>query len=384
MQIRFSRRVNAVGAVQLAILGSTLLTFASGCGTLTAAANPKLAWAATESAPLNVVVRRADAAETTSTEVNRLLTATPASDDSDWMAKLALDKGETQKSVKAFREHPAYKNEKARIVSAEIWAKELSGVRSDAGKYANMLAAVNPDLGDAYGKVMAKEKELGELKAQEKTEEDAEDVKGVTDADKAAHKKNAAGFEAKADKAEDDIKPLKKSLIESAKTNAGKAPTDVKQRFGVVVVNLRQAVDDAKVANGAAALGYPMAVKGISSALEKQVPILVADILEEKTGKRPSLAGFHPGITFEGGTVGVTLNGLSKEDLGKINVADLTTETISRTQKWTVHALGLLASISETQETLEFESDVLEALQDGFETGGFKSPAASTIPEEGQ
>jgi len=384
MQIRFSGRLDAARALQLAILGSSLLTFGSGCGTLSAAANPKLAWAVTEPAPLDVVVRRADAAETTSAEVNRLLTATPASDDSDWMAKLALDKGETQKSVKTFREHPAYKNEKARIVSAEVWAQELPGVRSDAGKYANVLAAVNSDLGVSYGKVLAKEKELAELKASEKTEEDAEDTKGITDAVKADHKKKAADWEAKADKAEGEIKPLKKALIDSAKANAGKAPADVKQRFGVVVVNLRQAVDDAKIANGAAVLGYPMAVKGISSAIEKEVPILVTDILEEKTGKRPTLSGFHPGVTFEGGTVGVTLNGLSKEDLGKVNVASLTTETVSRTQKWTVHALGLLASCSETQDVLDFESDVLGALQDGFETGGYKSPAATTIAEEGK
>ncbi|MEO7113975.1 MAG: hypothetical protein ABI183_26275 [Polyangiaceae bacterium] len=382
MQTRFSARVNAIGAIQLAILGGSLLTFASGCGTLSAAANPKLAWAVTEPAPLNVVVRRADAAETTSAEVNRILTATPANNDSDWMNKLALDKGETQKSVKIFREQPAYKNEKARIVASEVWAKELPGIQSSSGQYPNVLAAVNADLGAAYGKVMAKEKELADLKAQEQTEEDAEDVKGVTAAQKADHKKNAADLDAQADKAEDAIKPLKSALIDSAKTNAGKASADVKKQFGVVVVNLRQAVDDAKIANGAAVIGFPMAVKGISSAIQKQVPIIVADILEEKTGKRPQLSGFNPGVTFEGGTVGVTLNGLSKEDMGKIKIVDLTTETVSRTQKWTVHALGLLASCSETQNTLSFESDVLEALQSGFETGGYKAPAA-TIIEEG-
>jgi hypothetical protein len=381
MQTRFSSRINAIGAIQLAILGGSLLTFASGCGTLSAAANPKLAWAVTEPAPLNVVVRRADAAETTSAEVNRILTATPANNDSDWMNKLALDKGETQKSVKAFREHPAYKNEKARIVASEIWAKELPGIQSSGGQYPNVLAAVSPDLGDAYGKVMAKEKELADLKAQEQTEEDAEDVNGVTDAQKADHKKKAADLDAQADKTEDAIKPLKSALIDSAKTNAGKASPDVKKQFGVVVVNLRQAVEDAKIANGAAVLGFPMAVKGISSAIQKQVPIIVADIIEEKTGKRPQMAGFKPGVTFEGGKVGVTLNGLSNDDMGKLNIGDLTTETVSRTQKWTVHALGLLASCSETQNTLSFEGDVLEALQTGFESGGYKAPAPTTIEE---
>ncbi len=371
-----STRTSAVGFVHLALLGGSLVAFGSGCGAITAAGNPKLAWAVTEPAPLNVVVRRADAAETTSAEVNRLLTSTPASDDSDWMGKLALDKGETQKSVKAFREQAAYKNEKARIVSAEVWAQELHSVQSTSGSHANVLAAVSPELGDAYGKVMAKEKELADLQAREKTEEDAADAKGVSDADKAAHKKAAADLDAKADKAEDAIKPLKKALVDQAKAAAAKTPAEVKQRYGVLVVNLRQAVDDAKIANGAAVIGYPMAVRGISSAIEKQVPIVVADILEEKTGKRPDLSGFHPGITFDGGTVGVTLNGLSKEDMGKLNAAELTTETIDRTQKWTGHALGLLASCSSTQDVLDFESDVLEGIQDGFEQSGYKAPTA--------
>ncbi|MGH7282471.1 MAG: hypothetical protein ACRELY_13170 [Polyangiaceae bacterium] len=157
MKMHLTRSGNgAVGLVHLAVLGGSVLAFASGCGSLTAAANPKLAWAVTEPAPLNVVVRRADAAETTSAEVNRILTATPADSDSDWMGKLALDKGETQKSVKEFRDYPAYKNEKARIVAAEVWAKELPGVQSSSGQYANVLAAVSPDLGDAYAKVMAR------------------------------------------------------------------------------------------------------------------------------------------------------------------------------------------------------------------------------------
>ncbi|MGH7282472.1 MAG: hypothetical protein ACRELY_13175 [Polyangiaceae bacterium] len=155
----------------------------------------------------------------------------------------------------------------------------------------------------------------------------------------------------------------------------------MKQRFVVVVVNLRQAVDDAKIANGAAVLGFPMAVKGITSAIQKQVPIIVADIIEEKTGKRPDMAGFNPNVTFEGGKVGITLNGLSQSDMGKINAADLTTETVSRTQKWTGHALSLLASCSSTEHVLEFEGDVLEGLQDGFEQGGYKAPAPTTIPD---
>jgi hypothetical protein len=362
-------------------LGGSLLTFASGCGTVSAASDPKVAWAATEPAPLDVVVRRADAAETTSAEVNRILTATPANNDSDWTSKLALDKGETRKSVKIFREHAAYKHEKARILASEIWAKELAGIHSAGGKYPNVLAAVGPDLGAAYGKIIAKQKELADLETQEAAEETAANDKSLADAVKAVHEKRAADLDARAVKAEHALKPLKSGLIDAAKTNASKASLDVKNQLGVVVVNLRQAVDDAKIANGAAVLGFPTAVKGVLPAIQKQVPIIVAAILEEKTGKRPDLAGFNPSVTLEANRVGVTLSGLSKEDLGKITIGDLTTETASRTQKWTAHAMALPASCSSTRDVLDFESDVLEALQSGFETGGYKAPAATMIAD---
>jgi len=44
---------------------------------LGAMANPKVAWAIQDPAPMSVVVRRADAAEATAKQVDRILTATP-------------------------------------------------------------------------------------------------------------------------------------------------------------------------------------------------------------------------------------------------------------------------------------------------------------------
>ena len=55
-----------------------LLFIMTGCGALGAMANPKVAWAIQDPAPMSVVVRRADAAEATAKQVDRILTSTPA------------------------------------------------------------------------------------------------------------------------------------------------------------------------------------------------------------------------------------------------------------------------------------------------------------------
>ena len=106
-----------------------------------------------------------------------------------------------------------------------------------------------------------------------------------------------------------------------------------------------------------------------------------AAYIEEKTGKRPNTAGLQPGVTMEGGKVAITLNGLSQADLGKTTLGDVTSEVASRTTKWVGRALGLLGTISATSDTLSFEKDVLDTLIDGFTSGGWKAPAAATIPD---
>ena len=88
--------------------------------------------------------------------------------------------------------------------------------------------------------------------------------------------------------------------------STAKAAPEVREKFGTVLVNLRQAA------------------------------VFVVDVIEEKTGKRPSMAGFQPGVTTSGGKVAITLNGLSASDMGK-----LTTEVAMRTTKWVGHAAGL-------------------------------------------
>ena len=111
--------------------------------------------------------------------------------------------------------------------------------------------------------------------------------------------------------------------------------------------------------------------------------IYVADVVEEKTGKRPVLSGFQPGVTLEGGDVQLTLNGLSAADLGKLSMPELTKEVAGRTTAWVKRALGLLGTISATKEVLSLEEDVLGALLDGFAAAGWKAPATVVVPEPG-
>jgi hypothetical protein len=451
-------------------LFGTLLATSTGCGAIAAAANPKVAWAISDPAPMSVVVRRADVAEKTAQQVDRVMTDTPANDDSPWLANVAPQKEDATKSLAEIRQHALYApggpGQGARVVPAEVWAKSLAQIEPKAkpgakpaapapapavaepaepvaksaepaakgkggkkggkpgtlakndlkgdkkgskkapledkpapvaepapapatvqvatpvaSKYPSLLAAISADLGTAWAEIMEKKKAMGELKTQIAAEETALDAKDITDADKKAHKKTIEGLEKQVSKIEKDTDKLTDDFIPKAKAAGAKAPADVRERFGTVLVNLRQAVDDAKTSNGAAAVRYPMAATSLLDSAKQMASVYVADIIEEKTGKRPSTAGLTPGVTLEGGKVAITLNGLSQADMGKLSMGDLTTEVASRTTKWVGRAMGLLGTIAATSDMLSFENDVLNAVIDGFSSAGWKAPAAATIPD---
>lgn len=491
------RWAQTIGAT--AFLG-TLVATSTGCGALAAAANPKVAWAFNDPAPMSVVVRRADVAEKTALQVDRVMTDTPANDDSPWLAKVAPQKEEATAQLSELRGHSLYAvggpGAGARIVPAEVWAKSLAAIEpkdalrpsavkapptggpkpgqepaepvaktatpeakpegepvavsgkgkngrpsakgakknggkpgtlaknepkagkkgskasknapapeptpepevaaaaapaaekpaasstsASSAKYPSLLSAIDKDLGTAWAEIMEKKKALGELKTQIATEEAAVDAKGVTDSDKQAHKKTIDGLEKQVSKIEKEADKLTDEFVPKAKASAKKAPADVRDRFGAVLVNLRQAVDDAKIANGAAAVRYPMAATSLLDSAKQMAAVYTADVVEEKTGKRPNTAGLQPGVTLEGGKVAITLNGLSQADMGKLSMGDLTSEVASRTTKWVGRAMGLLGTISATSDMLSFENDVLGAMLDGFKSSGWNAPAAATIPD---
>ena len=465
-------------ALSLVTFGASMLVFGSGCGLLSAAANPKVAWAINDPAPMTVVVRRADAAEKTATEVDRLLAQTPADGDAAWVQKTAPDQAEAQTFEDDLAtNNPLYRDSHARVVAAEVWVKTLSSIKpasppaqpvqpaaapapaappADAavatadepapkkkGKHhhhrgdkaadtdkkaakvdpkaadtddanaapstatatatptttpttsatatpaapaaptpaASLLGAVDPALADKYTAIMESRAEITSMKEIAAGESAALEQKNLSAEDKKAHEDTKAKADKQAELAEARISPLQKELVSAAKTSAQKASPDVRQKVGPALVNLRQAADDAGIANGAAAVRYPLAAPSMLKSVQAMVPIFVADIIEEQTGKRPSLNGLQPNVTLDGMKPKVTLNGLDQNDMGKISMGELTEQTVSRTEKWVEHALGLLGTIAATSDTLDFEKDVLDALLDGFKAGGWTAPAPATVPE---
>ncbi len=357
-----------------------LLSVMTGCGALGAMANPKVAWAIQDPAPMSVVVRRADAAEATARQVDRILTATPAGADSDWLKTVGPSPEDAAGEVKAIKSEPMYAKSHARVVPAEVWARTLADIQSTDGSSPNLLALISADLGDAYAAVSAKEADIADAKAQIEAEKTARDAKDATDEDKKGHDKTIDDLKKKVSKLEDEVDPLKKKFLAAAKDAAQKAPTASRDAVGPVFANLRQAVDDASIADGAALVRYPLALKSLPDSVQEVVPVFVADIVEEQTGHRPLMSGFKPDVKLDGTDVKLTLNGLGPDDLGKLSLGDLTTETLSRTKNWVVHAITLIGAASSTKDTLSFEEDTLDALLDGFAANGWKKADAAKIP----
>jgi hypothetical protein len=379
--ITFLRRAAAplrLAATIGALFG--LLFLMTGCGALSAMANPKVVWAIQDPAPMSVVVRRADAAEATATQVDRILTATPASPDADWLHAVGPKPEDAASEVKAIKSEPMYAKSHARVVPAEVWARTLADIQSTGGSSPNLLAMISGDLAEAYGAVSAKEAEIGDAKAQIETEKAAKDAKDASDEDKKEHDKTIDELKERVSKLEDEVDPLRKKFLAAAKEAAQKAPAGARDAVGPVLANLRQAVDDASIADGAAAVRFPLAIKSLPDSVMEVVPVIVADIVEEQTGNRPTMNGFKPDVKLDGTDVKLTLNGLSPDDLGKLSMGDLTKEAVSRTTKWVGHAVTIIAAVSSTKDKLSFEEDTLDALLDGFAAGGWKKTAAVTIP----
>jgi hypothetical protein len=312
--------------------------------------------------------------------VDRILTATAASPDAGWLRTVGPKPEDAAGEVKAIKSEPMYAKSHARVVPAEVWARTLADIQSTGGSSPNLLALISSDLADAYAAISAKEADIADAKAQIETEKAAQDAKDVSDEDKKEHDKNIDELKKKVSSLEDEVDPLRKKFLAAAKDAAQKAAASARDAVGPVLVNLRQAVDDASIADGAAAVRYPLALKSLPASVLEVVPVIVADIVEEQTGSRPLMNGFKPDVKLDGMDVKLTLNGLGPDDLGKLSLGDLTSETLNRTKKWVVHAITLIGAVSSTKDTLSFEQDTLDALLDGFAANGWKKAEAAKIP----
>lgn len=359
----------------MAVVAAAVLGLGSGCGAVSAMANPKVAFALQEPAPMGVVVRRADAAEEAVREVDRLLTQTPVSDE--WLTKVALGKEDGQKLLDEASKKGHYLNRPVSVLPVEAWVTHLSSLKAESGDHPNILSSLSPEIASQYQQVAEKNKAFADLKAEIAKEEAALDK--APEAEKAALEAKVEGLEAKADAAEEAFEAAKEAFVDKLKVAAGKVAPETRDKLGPALIALRQALDDAKTANSAALVRYPLALPGISSDVQSQVGVIIADIIEEKTGTRPSMSGVNPEVTLENNKPAIKINGLGPEQLGELSLADVTSEATARTTKWMGKALALAGSVSATQNVISYQADVLDAVLDGFESAGWTRPAAVVL-----
>ena len=355
-----------------------LLSTATGCGALQAVGNPKVAWAFQDPAPMTVVVRRADIADETVQEVNRLLTATPAGSDSEWLKHVGPDPKDAAQDLQLAGSQTMYAESHARVVAAEVWVRTLHQLKSTKGEHASLLATISPELADAYSSILGKKVEIAGISALIDQEKAALDAKDISADDKVEHTATLAKLQKMRSDSEADVAPLAKSFLATAGDAAGKLPADQKQKLAPAIANLLQALADADIANSAAAIRYPMALPSMLTSVKGVVPQILADIIEEKTGHRPDVAKLKAEVSLSGSDVSIKLAGMSPADLGALKLDDLTKEAIARTGKWVVHATSLLATVSATKEALSFQTDVLSQIMTSF--GGTPAALAVQIP----
>lgn len=343
----------------------------TGCSLLAAATNPGAFWAVNDPANLQIVVRRADAALITTAEVNRLLTATPAGKDTPWVASVSPDPKDAAADIKALQNDPEYSTTKARVVAAEVWMRTLGNVGATSGEHPNLLAAIDQPLADSFLAIGLKQADIASLKAQIETEKQAAGADGVSPAEKKTHDDQTKVLQKQADDAQGALDPLKSKFMGQVKDACGKLSNDDKARYAPAVASLLAALDDADVANSAAALKYPLVIKGLPEALKKVVPNIAMDIVEEQTGARPNLNNLKVNVSVSGGSPTITLDGLG--DVGSLRPAEVVKQTVTRSIAWFTHTLTLLATIASTKDKIGFERDTLLQMQAAF------APAAPSL-----
>jgi hypothetical protein len=338
---------------------------------MTALTNPKAAWALQEPAPMGVILRRAEAARATASNVDRLLGATPVDVKSRWIAKIGVKKEAaetTLKDVSGDADYaPAAPNAKPlRVVQAEAWAKILSDLCPHESKFPSLVAQVNGELGTAYTDIASTGRTVARLKADKAAEEAALEDKDMAEADKAAHEKKKNDIQDQIDKTEADYRPKVDAFLGKVKDAAAAATAEAKKQTPTALVAFKRAIDDAKLANSVALVRFPLAMPTMPQELKTQAKKLVADVVEEKTGHRPNLEKFDPDVKLEGGSVKLTLNGLPPEAMASLKPDALLAEVTKRSKDYVVKVLTLPAYVDQTQELLDLQSKTIAAMMDGF------------------
>jgi hypothetical protein len=358
------RSTLTAGLLTAVVVGST------GCGALGALTNPKATWALDESAPMGVVVRRAEIANATAKQVERLMGRSGVDNTSAWVPRTSIKKEDAEALLASIAAnddiYKAAQAAKVRVVPAEAWYANFSGLCSSEDDHPNLLAATSPALGTAFDEIAKLQDELAKLNGKVAAEEVELDKDGISDADKATREKKIEELEAAIDKVEESFDPKFEAFILKVREEAGKADDATKKRVGVAVVNLRRAVEDAKLNNAVAMLRYPMALPGLADDVQSAAKRIIADIIEEKTGKRPDMSTLKPEVALQGIDVKLTLNGLSASEIADMSPEEVIEETTLRLGAYVGRVASLVAYVDETQQLLNFQGKVLDAWVEGL------------------
>lgn len=344
----------------------------SGCAAMLSIGNPSAAVKVAEGAHLGVVVRRAEAAMETATQIDRLL-ASPIGGKAKWPEKLLINQADAQKLLLSASKSGLYANQPADVMPVEVWAHLLPRLEAEQGDHPSLLAKVAPELADHHRKILEKYERYVSLREAAARAQDAfdEEKDGLDEKAKAVRKAALDKNEADVDAAEAAFDTAKTAFVDLARTTAAKTSPTVRDQIGPVVARLREAVSDADTANGAALVRYPLAVPSLMGDAQHQAGIFLADVIEEKSGKRPDVQGVKPTVVFEGSTPKIGINGLTSEHLGKLDIGEVSSETAKRTTQWLRKATTLMVWAPSTSAALSYQADVLDAILDGFETSGW-------------
>lgn len=346
------------------VLLAGALTTLTGCGFFKGLTNPDVAWAMGEPTTMSVIVRRTELASGIADEVDRLVVETPV--DEAAQKALELKRADLEKRLEAAATEPIYEGQPLRVVPAEAWFPTLAAACARQDGHDTLVGMLEGDVEDRLGEVMAQGRELAKLEAEIGALEAKRDEDGASDAQRKAADEKIATIEAEIDELEAGYDPKVEALLAAVRDRAANVPAKVKERMTPIVLNLFEAVEDARIANDAAMVRYPMAMPSLTTDLQQAATRFVADVIEEKTGHRPSTKGIAPEISLEGTDVKLGLNGVPSEALGELDMGEVVGEVTERTQSYAGRAFTLLADASETEDRLAFQAELLTAWREGL------------------
>jgi hypothetical protein len=351
---------------------------AAGCGSFRAAASFNSIHYVQEQAPLTVVVHRAQAAEQTAAEVDRLLNGTSVTPASAWLTETQLAPELIAEHKAMFADHPHYEGTKYEVLPAAIWAHTLRHIAENEPAGPSLVSAISADLGARYAAIGTQIAALAQLEADIEIADESADQDSISDDEKKLRLQKRDQLKAQLEADEQKVAPLRQAFLGACRSAAKQLPAAEQARLGTALVNLRQAADHASAANTAAVAGYPMALRGSKEALIAAAKASASDYVFERTGKRVKMKRFEFQVGADSdGKISLQINGLSPSDVGELSIAEIVTETLARTQRFLTSSLKLLRMTADTQERVEFQLAALDELLAGFGEAGYKAPVAA-------